>query len=265
MTFDEFACLPRPAGWKYEYFGGNAYFQPRHSIALVRLALAPRPVTAPPGFTIRPATPADAPRLIPAFFYAFQHAVDYWGWKRSKIRDSARDSVLTCFAGKRGDFHSASYLALAPTGRSVAGAALAVHDTEGPNLDLLFVRPRWQRLGLATALVQTVVNDLNSRGETHLDSGHVVANAESAAWHRRFGFVELPDLARANEQYHDLRREIHRRELIGDLSDGERQAMEADAERWWGQIEEMEAIAKRDGYEAVSALRRRGQARKQAP
>ena len=265
MTFDEFKRLPRRVGWKHEYIGGNAYFQPRHSIAIVRTETVPRAVSIPNGFTIRPATSADAARLIPAFFDAFLHSVDYWGWNQAKIRDAARDSIVTCFAGKRGDFHPASYLAVAPTGRSVAGAALVVLDAEAPNIDLLFVRPRWQRLGLATALVQTAVNDLHSRGETHLDSGHVVANRESAAWHHTFGLTELPDLARANEQYHDIRHEIQRRELIGDICDTKRRAMESEAERWWAQIVELEAVAKRDGYDAVSPLLRLHRARKQAP
>lgn len=263
MTFDEFKRLPRRVGWKHEYVGGNAYFQPRHSIAIVRAETVPRPVSVPEGFTIRPATPADGPCLIPAFFDAFLHSVDYWGWKRPKVRGSARDSVLTCFAGKRGDFHPASSLAVAPTGRSIAGAALVVLDAEAPNLDLLFVRPRWQRLGLATALVQTAMNDLHSRGETDLNSGYVVANRESAAWHQEFGFVELPDLARAKEQYHDTRHELQRRELIGDICESERRAMELEAERWGARVKELEAVAERDGYEAVSPLLRLHRGRKQ--
>ena len=264
MTFDEFKRLPRRVGWKHEYIGGNAYFQPRHSIAIVRTETVPRPVSIPDGFTIRPATPDDAARLIPAFFDAFRHSVDYWGYNRLKIRDSARDSIQTCFAGRRGDFHPASYLAVAPTGRSVAGAALIVRGGEAPNLDLLFVRPRWQRLGLATALVQTAVNDLHGRGETPLDSGHVVANRESAAWHSRFGFTELPDLGRAKEQYHDVKNELQRRELIGDVCEAEWQAMEAEAARWLVQIKELEAVAARDGYDAVFPLRRLHRAQEQA-
>lgn len=263
MTCEEFERLPRRPGWKHEYMGGNAYFQPRHSVALVRAETVNRAVVVPHGFQIRPALPEDAPRLIPAFFDAFRDSIDYWGYRRAAVRRSAEDSVRTCFAGQRGAFHPASYLAVAPTGRSLAGAALVVEDSEGPNLDLLFVRPRWQRCGLATALVQSVMNDLHARGEAHLDSGYVTANEASAAWHRGFGFAELPDLARAKEQYYDIRHEIRRREIIGALADAERQAMEEAALSWWRQIEESEAIAGRDGYEAVSPLLRRGRERKQ--
>ncbi len=262
MTFEEFERLPRPPGWKHEYFGGNAYIQPRHSVAIVRLETAYRPVSVPEGFQIRPATPEDAPRLVPAFFDAFRQSVDYWGYRQAAIRQSAADSIRTCFAGQRGAFHPTSFLAVAPMGRSVAGAALLVEDGEGPNLDLLFVRPRWQRQGLANALVQTALTDLHTQGEPHLDSAYVVANAVSAAWHQKFGFIELPDLARAKEQYYDILHEVRRRELIGELTDAERQAMERGAEQWRQRIEELEALADQDGYEAVSPLLRRRRERK---
>lgn len=257
MTWDEFERLPRRPGWKHEYIGGNAYFQPRHSVAIVRAETLFQPAAVPEGFHMRRATPADAPRLIPAFFDAFRASIDYWGYPLPRIRVESRTSIETCFAGRRGAFHSASTLAVAPTGRSLAGAALVVEDGEGPNLDLLFVRPRWQRRGLANALVQTALSDLHTQGESHLDSGYVVANAASAAWHREFGFVELPDLMRAREQYYDIQHERDRRELIGDLSDTERQAMEQAAQDWWRQVEALEAMADRDGYETVSPLLRR--------
>ena len=263
MTFEEFERLPRPPGWKHEYFGGNAYLQPRHSVAIVRMETVSRSISIPEGFQIRSATMEDMSRLIPAFFDSFRQSVDYWGYRREAIHKSAQDSIRTCFAGQRGAFHPASVLAIAPTGRSIAGAALVVEDSEGPNLDLLFTRPRWQRRGLATCLVQTVVNDLVARGETSLDSGFVVANAVSAAWHCRFGFMELPDLLRAKEQCYDILHEMQRRELIGDLTEAERQAMTLAAAEWRQRITELEAVAHRDGYEAVSPLLRRRGERKQ--
>ncbi len=258
---EEYYQQPRLPGWKCEYWGGKMRLQPRHSVAIVRCETVQRPVFAPEGFCLRPATAEDAARLIPAFYDAFRDSVDYWGYSQAAVKKSARDSIDTCFAGKRGAFHPASFLAVAPTGRSVAGAALIVTDVDGPNLDLLFVRPRWHRLGLATALAQSAMNALYALGEPVLDSGHVVANAASAEWHRRFGFLELPDLSRAKEEAACARHEL-RRKAEETLTSGELRALAARAAHWKREVAALEAVAERDGYEAVSPILRRGQARK---
>ena len=263
MTPDEFHLLPRRPGWKHEYMGGKAYIQPRPSVAIARAPVVPRPVSIPEGFRLRPVTPADAPLLIHAFFDAFRDSIDYWGYPLPRIRADSQESILTCFAGRRGAFHSVSCLAVAPTGRSIAGAALVVEDADGPNLDLLFVRPRWQRRGLAVALVQSAMNALHEAGETHLDGGYNVANEASAAVHRRLGFEELPDLSRAQDELHCARHELRRREQLGDLADVERQELERAAAHWEAVHQELCAVRDRDGYEAVSPVLRRGRAGKQ--
>ncbi len=261
MTVEEYHKQPIRPGWKCEYYGGQMWLQPRHSVAVVRCETAARPVTVADGFHLRPAVPEDAAALIPAFYDAFCDSVDYWGYSQAAVRKSAQDSIASCFAGKRGVFHPTSFLAVAPTGRSVAGAAMVVTDVDGPNLDLLFVRPRWQRHGLAMALVQSAVNVLHELGEPTLDSGYVVANAESAAWHTRFGFRELPDLTRAKEEAFCARWELRRRTEAGELDTAGCRELAARAAHWKREVATLEAIAQRDGFEAVSPLLRRGQAR----
>jgi len=264
MSVEEYHRQPIRPGWKCEYYGGKMWLQPRHSVAIVRCETATRPVTVPDGFCLRPATPEDAAKLIPAFYDAFRDSVDYWGYTQAAVRKSARESIAGCFAGKRGVFHAASFLAVAPTGRSIAGAALVVTGVDGPNLDLLFVRPRWQRVGLATALVQSAMNRLHEAGETVLDSGHDVANAESAAWHQQLGFWELPDLTRAKEEAACARWELRRREDEGTLSAADCRGLAARAAHWKHEVAMLEAVAARDGFEAVSPLLRRGRARKES-
>ncbi|MDQ2799559.1 MAG: GNAT family N-acetyltransferase [Armatimonadota bacterium] len=261
MTLEEFHALPRRPGWKHEYWGGKAYIQPRPSVAIVRAPVVPRPVSIPDGFRLRPATLDDAPPLIHAFFDAFRDSIDYWGYPLPKIRADAHHSITTCFAGRRGAFRSASCLALAPTGRSIAGAALIVEGGEGPNLDLLFVRPRWQRRGLAVALLQFAMNALHEGGETSVDGGYNVANDASAAVHRRLGFEELPDLLRAQDEAYCARHELRRREQEG-LTGAERQGLEGRVAHWEAIHAELEATAERDGWVAVSPLLRQRGARK---
>lgn len=262
MSIEEYDRQPRRPGWKCEYWDGKMRLQPRPSVAIVRCETAFRPVSAPEGFCLRPVTLEDAPRLTSAFFDAFRESVDYWGYMQPAIRKSAQDSIESCFAGKRGVFHAASFLAVAPTKRSIGGAAMIVQDGDGPNLDLLFVRPRWQHLGLATALAQSAMNALHELGEPILDSGHTVANDASAAWHKRFGFIEMPDLTRAREEAACAHHELRRHEAEGSLEKAEHQALKRQAAYWKRQVIALEAIAERDGWEAVSPILRRGRARK---
>ena len=262
MTWDEFQALPRRPGWKHEYWGGKAYIQPRPSVAIVRAPVVMRPICVPDGFHLRPAAPADATRLVHTFFDAFRDSIDYWGYSVPRIRADSRQSIETYFAGRRGAFHPASRLALAPTGCSVAGAALVIGGAEGPTLDLLFVRPRWQRRGLAVTLVQSAMNALHDAGETYFDGGYNVANEASATVHRRLGFAELPDLSRAQDELHCARHELRRHEQGSDLSDAERQELERAVAHWEAVHTELCAVRDRDGYEAVSPILRRGRARK---
>lgn len=256
MTLEEFHALPRRPGWKHEYWGGKAYIQPRPSVAVVRAPVVSRSVPVPDGFLLRPATAADARLLICAFFDAFRDSIDYWGWTRARTRIHARSSIETCFAGRRGAFHPASRLALAPTGRSVAGAALIVEGKDGPTLDLLFARPRWQRAGLGAALVQAAMNALHEADAAHLGGAYNVANEASAALHRRLGFVEIPDLMRAQDESYCARHELRRRELAGDLSAAERQELQGRVAHWEAVHTELRAVRDRDGYEAVTPLLR---------
>jgi len=258
MTLDEFHRLPRRPGWKHEYWGGRAYIQPRPSVAIARASVVPRPAIVPDGSRLRPATPGAAPLLVHAFFDAFRDSIDYWDYSLSRIRADAQNSIETYFGGKRGAFHPASCLAL--TGRSIVGAALVVEDADGPNLDLLFVRPRWQRRGLGLALVQSTMNALHEAGETHLDGGYNVANDASAAVHRRLGFEELPELLNAQDQLHCARHELRRREQGGDLTDAERQELERALAHWEAVHQELRAVRDRDSYKAVSPILRRGRA-----
>ena len=253
MTVEEFELLPMVLGWKYEYYDGKAHIRPGHTIAVVRMEVEPRKVSAP-----RPllgVTMEDERQLIQAFFDAFRDTVEYCDWERRKIEQSARKSIKTFFAGRRGHPHTSSRLALTEESPPVvAGAALIVTNANGPMLDILFVSPQYQRAGLATALVADAMNELHRQGEKSLRSAYHIGNEASRRWHARFGFVEEPDLLLARTYLHCARRELWRREKMGGLNDQERKALEADCERWEARVEELEEIADREGYEAVSPI-----------
>jgi GNAT superfamily N-acetyltransferase len=233
LTADEAALRPRPAAWKYELWDGVPRLEPKAATVPVRLALAAwaAPPTAPTaGVALRAVTAADAPALARALAEAFLGNVDFWRCGRAHVRAAARAITAAFFAGRRGPVHPASRLAV--TARAVVGAALVVRPPKGPRLDLLFVRPRWQRRGLATALVAAAGAALRDAGEPVLRSRHRLANAPSAAWHARFGFVETPDLLVASAREAWAHHELRRLTCLGAGGAARQAALEAEARRW---------------------------------
>jgi GNAT superfamily N-acetyltransferase len=232
MTPAEFELLPREVGWKYEYVDGCAHIRPRPMAARLRAPVTHLP-TAETGCRIRPMTEADAPGLVRAFADGFRDTVEYCDSSVAQVRRAGVDAIATFFAGRRGAFHPASRLAVPDVRPSlIAGAALVVQKPDGPFLDMLFIRHRWQRQGLATALVGAVMDTLHAQGETHLGSAYNVANKPSIAWHHKLGFEEVPDLFLARARGQVARHELRRRERLGGLTDAERLALEAEVTRW---------------------------------
>ena len=260
MTVEEFELLPYQAGWKCEYWDGRAHFTPRHTAVIVRAPIVVRVVKKVKTRLVRRVTPDDSPALIQVFYESFRRTVEYCDWEDATIYESAESAIRSYWKGKRGDPHPASFLSVAATNpATVTGAALVVQGHECPALDILFIRPRWQRKGLATALVSTAMNALFESGETVLNSAFDLANENSRVWHEKFGFVELPDLMLAQSRATAAGHELWRREKIGNLTEQERVALENECAMRESDVEELEAIAERDGFDAVSpVLRRRG-------
>jgi predicted N-acetyltransferase YhbS len=116
---------------------------------------------------------------------------------------------------------------------------------------MLFVAPLWQWRGLGTALVSSVLNELHRSGERILRSRYHLGNDLSLAWHRKFGFVEEPDLSLAQLYYHCAHHELRRREKTGDLTESERARLCTELERWHKQVEELRRIGDVQGIETV--------------
>jgi len=260
MTWDAFELMPRQPGWKYEYWDGQAHISPRHQVVTVTITVQPRAVSAP--CRLRTVTQDDAPGLAAAYIAAFSDTIEYCDWESEQVKISAQTNIRNFFAGKRGQPHPASHVAVVSQATAareqIAGAALIIGDDgETPLLDMLFVAPAWQRQGLATALVAAALNALHSAGVAVLESSYMLGNAESQAWHQRFGFVEEPDLFLAQAYYRHSQHELWRRETIGDLTDAERHLLSAEVERWQRQVEALQTIADQQGLVAVSPLLRR--------
>lgn len=248
MTIDEFHLMAREPGWKYEYWDGQAHISPAHRSVSTSLDIEPRPCRSP--CRIRPAESSYEPAMIAAFVAAFRDTIDFCDWEETRIADSARDNVTGFFSGERGKPHPASRLALVADPEveqeSVVGAALIAETKhESVRLDLLFVVPERRRMGVATALVSAILEQLYESGHRTLKSRYNLGNRESRAWHRAFGFVDDSDLLLAESYYRLAKYELWRREKIGDLAQVERQKLNLEIDRWRVQVEKLRAAARR--------------------
>jgi GNAT superfamily N-acetyltransferase len=254
MTWEEFELLPMHPGWKHEYWDGQAHVSPRHRVAVVRIATSPRTVSSP--CPIRRMVEEDEAALRAAYVAAFADTVEYCDWEPAKVEDSASEAIRNFFAGKQGEVLPASCLATVPGAMNdldrIAGAALVTRTREAkPLLRILFVTPRWQRRGLAASLVSTAINELYGAGEQVLQSSYHLGNDASVAWHRKFGFVEEPDLLLAELYYRCSGHELWRREKMGNLMQPEQARLAAEHERWKNQMDDLRRIADQHGIEAV--------------
>lgn len=265
MPLDEFERLPWRWGWKYEYMDGCAIVSPRDHYVFVRAPVTPHLASLPcddHDLHIQSVAahddPVDIKRLVSAFIDAFVETAEFCDYEYAQIEAAAWKRINGFFASKHGRPHPASRIAIVPDEHHpVVGAALIARREDGPVLDLLFVRRAWQRTGLATRLVARVMNELYVAGATSLRSAYHVANEQSAAWHRRFGFEEEPDLFLTKLRLGWTRHEIHRRKSAADSGEvAERERLEDEANRLREQIVVLERAAEQDGYESVVPILR---------
>ena len=247
MTADEFRRLPRKLGWKYEYQDGEVHTTPVEIVVCYELVLKPREEPALK-WAVRPPLRDDSPKLVEAFAASYGNTVECAGYTEEQVQASAQKTVRNHFAGTRGSPSPVSRIALLKT--AVEAAAMVVQDRRGPLLDILMVRPKQQRKGVATALVSQVVNALLASGEVHLRSRAHLANEASVAWHRKFGFSEEPDLHLARLR---MRHSIAELERLKEISQAT-PTHEKETQRLRHVVKQLELRAQREGIETVSPL-----------
>lgn len=259
MPYEEWDLLPYQPGWKMEYWDGCAHITPNHQTAVTVVEVAPRPVQAT--CSLRLVRSADEAALLPIYLDAFADNQAFCDYTDEQFHEAARKDLQDGFRSRRSPLLSASRVAVDSRGgrEELLGAALLSRDASyGPVLDLIFVRPAWQQQGLATALVSAAMNMLAQEGEARLTSCYQLANVTSQAWHRAFGFVELPDLSYARAYYRRARQELHRCDAASVSSAEDRATLVAEVQGWKNQIETLERLSREQGFEAVHPRRPHG-------
>jgi GNAT superfamily N-acetyltransferase len=165
---------------------------------VVQVTLESRVYSSP--LPLRAVAEGDELPLVSAYEAAFADTVEYCDVPPEAIARSAGENIRAFLSGDRGPALPSSCVATCSGTAglgvgAVVGAALLTRARNGaPLLDMLFVRPAWQRRGLATALVSWSLQELLARGERVLRSRYHLANEASRLWHRRLGFAPEQDL-----------------------------------------------------------------------
>jgi GNAT superfamily N-acetyltransferase len=214
MSFEAYEVMERPFGWKVEYWDGHARLSPRTIGVTTKVNLSPRNLSH--NYILVPVSSGDREAMIAGYCETFSASVEFCGWPMASIAESAAKDISNYLSGKRGEPLSASVMALTPGSQVLAGLALVIHRPNyGAYMDLLYVRPEFQRQGVGTALLNWAIDRLIESGFPTLSSSYHICNEPSRRWHHRHGFEDEYDwyYARLKVGWYDM--EIWRREQLG--------------------------------------------------
>jgi GNAT superfamily N-acetyltransferase len=234
MSFEAYEVMERPFGWKVEYWDGHARLSPRAIGVTTKVNLSLR--NSSHNYILVPVCPDDREAMITGYCETFSESVEFCGWPMASIAESGAKDIGNYFSGKRGEPLSASVMALAPDSQAFAGLALVIHRPNyGAYLDLLYVRPEFQRQGVATAMLNWAIAHLIESGFPTLSSSYHICNKPSQRWHHRHGFEDEYDwyYARLKVGWYEM--EIWRREKLG-LTEG-LDDLRRECDRWAAQVD----------------------------
>jgi GNAT superfamily N-acetyltransferase len=257
MSIEEYHLLEQDPGLKVEYIDGCAIVSARNYPVTVTVPVARRYVDTT--LKLRHPAQTDFDALVTAFAAAFHGTIDFYRKSEAEIQVRAGELLKKWFKQTPLEVLETSIIALDPEGADpqlIVGAALLIRYETGPHLDLLFVRPGCRRRGLGTAMVSAVNNALADRNEPRLSSFHDLGNLASEAWHRKFGFVEVPDLQAARLRSHAASHEVWRQERLGVLAPADLEELRRRAAVLQARVDELTEIQGRDGFESVAPILR---------
>ena len=222
MTFEEFDLMEWKFGWKHEYWDGFARLSPRFNGVLVKMPVEKRELES--GMRIRSVSESDYDQLVGAFYDAFVDTVEYCNLAKRDVKESAQRNIRDFFAGERGipQLDLSKAFVSTQNKNRIVGAALISKYKYGFKNEILFVRPKYQNMRVGTALVSSVLNNLKGKREKIFWSEYHVCNEQSAAWHKKFGFVEEPDITVARMRFHYFYHEVWRREKAGEKEEAKK-------------------------------------------
>jgi hypothetical protein len=215
LTPQQYQRLPRNSAYRYDYFDGRAWLnpRPRYYHALLDLTVPPRAAVCEHAAP-RPLQPGDWEALVAPFAAAFRGLQPFGGLGDEERAEAARQ----CLEQTRRDgdgpwIERASFVAVSGDGETPLGAILVtllpdIDPTDfdayywpqppppdcvekrlgRPHMTWVFVTPGRDREGVGTRLLQASTQVLAAMGFTELASTFLIGNDPSMLWHWRNGF-----------------------------------------------------------------------------
>jgi GNAT superfamily N-acetyltransferase len=214
LTPEQFRQLPRNASYRYVWFDGMAWINPRPRYYHTLLDLRePMPEAKADPVPLRPVAPEDWEALEHLFAAAFEHQPPFNGLDdETRLRAAGRSLRQTRVGGDGPWIEAASFLAPASDGRPVGAVLVTLlpdrdatdwhsyHWQEPPppdciarrlgrpHLTWIFVHPAAAGRGIGSALLRQAAAALRGLGYTELASTFLAGNDSSMLWHWRQGF-----------------------------------------------------------------------------
>jgi GNAT superfamily N-acetyltransferase len=215
MEPDEFRRLPRNPAYRYTYFAGSAWLnpRPRYYHALLDLSAPARedPGGREPAARLRPFGPDDWEALAPVFASAFAEQLPFGPLDDERRLAAARKSLNQTRTGGDGPWvEQASFVAESggPIGAVLVTLLPATDPTDWasyhweeppppdcvarrlgrPHLTWVFVTPKEAGRGVGTALLGAAADALRALGYAEMVSTFLLGNDSSMLWHWRAGF-----------------------------------------------------------------------------
>ena len=181
-------------GWKMEYWDGCAQLTPRMIGVKTRLDLDSISLgeSSIQELTFIEPNPNYAELMLDGYIASFINSVEFCGWPINSIFREADEDISLFFEDKRGKKLSASALLIEPKEQKVVALALITDRPEqGASLELLYVRPEYQRQGIGTRIIQHNAQLLKQQGYSHLTSQYHICNFRSKQFYHKLGFKDV--------------------------------------------------------------------------
>ena len=194
MSYDEFQTIERLLGWKTEYWDGYARLTPRRIGVDTRLNFESVSTAEDSfeGFSLIEPAPAHTEQLVDGYIAAFINSIEFCGWPFESILRDAYEDISLFFENKRGKRLSASVVMLDPKEKMVVATALITDKPEqGASLQLLYVRPSYQRQGIGTRIIHYSLRILQQLGYSQLTSRYHICNHQSRNFYHKLGFEDV--------------------------------------------------------------------------
>lgn len=205
MPIDCFHELWHTPGFKYEYGDGKVQISIQEAAAPIMVARpsmiteAVSETSAPEDVDFQGAGKASVNELKGLWLDSFVRTPDYHGYRVEDMEKQASKTLNPLYRDESPDLHPASVVAL--WNGNPVGMLLINKIRPRPVIDALGVRPDMQHRGVGSAMAKQAASSLHEMGEHVLCSGHLLANAQSAAWHEATGFIEIPDWLTTNHRF----------------------------------------------------------------